>query len=462
MKSWIRHVIFDLDGVLVDTKELHYQAFKKAVKTIAKINIKSSWYHKYDGITTREKLEILIQEGVLSSDQLPTIMAEKHAETLRQIELQIKPNEKITQLLTTLRDEGRHTLSIASNSRIDFVWAIVEKMKIRHFFTSIVGGDKVKFTKPHPEIYVKCMLLENANPAQTVIFEDSVVGLKAAVESGAHAWQCSVNSLTLEWVKSAIISSGLFSRASDTAYRGLNPYPYRASVVVPMAGHGSRFSKVGFELPKPLIDVRGVPMVQVTCDSVQIPGRYIFCVQDEHCVKFGQQIGRLFDVDDEMVVINGVTEGAACTVLKTMHLIDDDLPLFIVNSDQYIEWDWFRFMNEAESQKIDGGIVVFEANDPKWSYAKTEENSNVVTQVAEKNPISTHATAGIYYWRRGKDFVKFAKQMIEKNIRVNNEFYVCPVYNEAIEAGLKIITFPCTRMLGMGTPEDLQENLPKL
>jgi dTDP-glucose pyrophosphorylase len=103
---------------------------------------------------------------------------------------------------------------------------------------------------------------------------------------------------------------------------------------------------------------------------------------------------------------------------------------------------------------VDGGILTFESTHPKWSFAKTDENG-FVTEVAEKKPISNLATCGIYYWKKGSDYVKFAEQMIKKNIRVNNEFYVCPVFNEAIADSKKIKTFSVKRMWGIGTPEDL-------
>jgi dTDP-glucose pyrophosphorylase len=104
---------------------------------------------------------------------------------------------------------------------------------------------------------------------------------------------------------------------------------------------------------------------------------------------------------------------------------------------------------------VDGGIVTFKATHPKWSFAKVDENG-FVTEVAEKNPISDIATVGYYFWKNGSDFVKYAEQMIEKNIRVNNEFYVCPVFNEAIGSGKKITTFNAEKMWGLGTPEDLK------
>jgi dTDP-glucose pyrophosphorylase len=107
-----------------------------------------------------------------------------------------------------------------------------------------------------------------------------------------------------------------------------------------------------------------------------------------------------------------------------------------------------------QETKADGGIVTFTSIHPKWSYAKVDE-SGLVTEVAEKNPISNNATVGYYFWKNGSDFVKYAESMINKNKRVNNEFYVCPVFNEAIADGKKISSFDIEKMWGLGTPEDL-------
>jgi dTDP-glucose pyrophosphorylase len=130
--------------------------------------------------------------------------------------------------------------------------------------------------------------------------------------------------------------------------------------------------------------------------------------------------------------------------------------MILTNSDQFIEWDSTDFMYQMNEKGYDGSIICFEATHPKWSFAKTDENG-IITEVAEKKPISNQATAGIYYWKRGSDFVKSAEQMIEKDIRVNNEFYVCPTYNELIQDGKVIYNYPISsdKMWGLGTPEDL-------
>jgi hypothetical protein len=154
------------------------------------------------------------------------------------------------------------------------------------------------------------------------------------------------------------------------------------------------------------------------------------------------------------VQVNGVTEGAACSTLLAKEYIDNDTPLVMANSDQYVEWNSNECMYAFTADEIDGGILTFNATHPKWSYAKVGP-TGFVSEVAEKKVISNDATVGIYYWKNGRDYVRYAEQMIEKNIRVNNEFYVCPVFNEAIADGKKIKIKSIDSMWGIGTPEDL-------
>jgi hypothetical protein len=107
----------------------------------------------------------------------------------------------------------------------------------------------------------------------------------------------------------------------------------------------------------------------------------------------------------------------------------------------------------------DGNMALFLANENKWSYAKIKNNR--IIEVAEKVVISNNASTGIYGWAKGSDYVKYAEQMIDKNIRVNNEFYICPVYNEAIQDNKRILPIFIEKMHGLGTPEDLQLYLGK-
>ena len=227
------------------------------------------------------------------------------------------------------------------------------------------------------------------------------------------------------------------------------------NVLIPMAGAGSRFQQAGYTFPKPLIEVHGKPMIQVVAENINVDARHIYVVQKSHYEKYNlKSLLNLISPGCAIVQVEGVTEGAACTTLLAKEYINNDEPLLIANSDQYIDWDSNEFMYSMTADEIDGGILTFTATHPKWSFAKLDQDG-FVCEVAEKKPISNIATAGIYYWKKGSDYVRLAEQMITKDVRTNNEFYVCPVFNEAIEAGLKIKTYQVEKMWGLGTPEDL-------
>ena len=235
-----------------------------------------------------------------------------------------------------------------------------------------------------------------------------------------------------------------------------------------MAGEGSRFAKVGYTLPKPLIDVNGQPMIKRVIDNIKpmttknefYPDEFIFLVRKEHLEKFSNLKEKLVEYCDgnaTIVQVDGLTEGAACTALLAKeHINFGDEDLLIVNSDQIIEYEPINFKTIKNYSLIDGIIFTFKATESKWSFAKTNDR-NIVVEVAEKKPISDNATSGHYYWKTGKDFVVCAEEMIKENIRTNNEFYIAPVYNQLIKKGSsrRVVTFSVNKMWGIGTPEDL-------
>lgn len=231
------------------------------------------------------------------------------------------------------------------------------------------------------------------------------------------------------------------------------------NIVIPMAGRGSRFQKAGYTFPKPLIEVMdGKPMIQVVVDNLGFDGKYVFLVQKEHCDKYALRylLPLICQPNTcEVIQVDGITEGAACTVLLAKEFIDNDEELILANSDQWVDWDQEHFLAFMRNRKADGGILTFHATHPKWSFARIDELSERVIEVAEKKPISNAATVGIYYFRRGRDFVWAAEQMIKKDIRTNGEFYVCPVFGELIEDNKKILPYWVPQMRGLGTPEDL-------
>ena len=284
-----------------------------------------------------------------------------------------------------------------------------------------------------------------------MIIEDSYYGLKAARESGANVFQLN-NAKDLSYKQLLdqikIIDGNI--KTTNMIWKDK-----KMNVLIPMAGEGSRFAKAGYTFPKPLIEIFQKPMIQLVVENLSIEAKFIFLVRKEHDQKYNvSSLLKVIAPNCEIVIVDKLTEGAACTTLLAEDYIDKKDPLIIANSDQFIEWNSSKVLYEFTNKTLDGGIIVFNSLHPKWSYAKTDEN-DIVTEVAEKNVISNNATVGIYFWKKGSDYVKYAKQMIKKNIRVNNEFYVCPVFNEAIQDKKIIKIKKIDKMWGLGTPEDL-------
>ena len=229
------------------------------------------------------------------------------------------------------------------------------------------------------------------------------------------------------------------------------------NIVIPMAGAGSRFAEKGYAVPKPLIMFNGKTMIEHVVDNINIDAIYTFIVQQEHIKTYNvDKILRRIVPNCNIVPLDGVTDGATRSLLYTKHIIDTANPLLIVNSDNLIDWNNIDIMESFENKN--GGIILIEASGPKWSYAALD-TVGFATEIAEKIEISTHATTGHYYWDKGSDFVQCAEEMIARNIRFNNEFYIAPVFNIAIERGLKIYTRHADKFWSVGTPEDLDHYL---
>jgi HAD superfamily hydrolase (TIGR01509 family) len=446
----IKLIIFDLDGVLVESRELHYIALNKALAEFGEQYVISREEHlcKYDALTTTMKLDRLTNEKGLPKEHHHKVWKLKQKKTLEEID-NFEIDHRIQNILKSLKDQD-YIIACATNS----IRATSKLMLIRKGFMEYIdflySNEDVKNAKPNSEMYLRCMIKAGINPDQTVIIEDSHIGRKAAISSGGHL--CAVkdsHDLTYDKIQDTILRAQKQSSIKPKWQGG------KMNVLIPMAGAGSRFEQAGYTFPKPLIDVNGKPMIQRVVDNLNIDARHIFIVQKSHYEKYAlKHMLNLIAPNCEIVQVEGMTEGAACTTLLAKEFIDNDEPLVLANSDQYVEWDSNQFMYSAMADDIDGSILTFESTHPKWSYARLNDDGFVV-KVAEKKPISKHATVGVYFWRRGSDYVRSAESMINKNIRVNNEFYVCPVYNEALLDGARVKTFHIDKMWGLGTPEDL-------
>lgn len=451
----IKLVIFDLDGVLVDAKEIHYESLNKAIELIDKNLVITREEHltKYDGLPTNVKLNLLTKEKGLPEDKHNYIWEMKQKLTSDVIKETLSESTRLKNVLRKLKTDG-YKIYVASNSIRESIKLMLYKTGLIEYVDYYLGNEDVKHAKPHPEIYLRSMIHAGVKPNETIVVEDSFHGRKAAIDSGSFL--CSVetpNDVTYEKI-SNLINDNTNKSTSNTKWES-----DEFNVLIPMAGAGSRFSTAGYTFPKPLIEVNHKPMIQVVIENLNIKANFIYIVQKEHYEKYNlKYLLNLITPNCDIVQVDGLTEGAACTTLLAEEYINNDKHLLIANSDQFVEWDSNSFYYTMTNDNLDGGMLTFKATHPKWSFAKLDENG-FITEIAEKKPISDIATVGIYYWNKGSDYVKYAEQMIKKNVRVNNEFYVAPVYNEAILDGFKFKPFNIKKMWGLGTPEDLKNYL---
>ena len=232
------------------------------------------------------------------------------------------------------------------------------------------------------------------------------------------------------------------------------------NVVIPMAGKGQRFVEAGYDKPKPMIDVCGVPMIKRVIDSLTSKYNkcnFIFIALQEH---LDNGLKDFLEQQGTIIPLDIVTEGAACTTLMALPHINNDTQLVIANCDQYLEWDFDDFLNKAV--EVDGSLVVFNSTNPHHSYAKVKKGQ--VVEVAEKKVISDKACAGIYYFRHGFEYIESVVMMIAKNIRTNNEFYIAPAYNELIVGGgdISVYEVDVNKKHMLGTPYELEIFLDKV
>jgi HAD superfamily hydrolase (TIGR01509 family) len=390
----------------------------------------------------------LTDDKGLSPSHYTKVWSDKQEITFTLIK-QFPKNQFLIDTFQLLKLQGIK-IAVASNSIRETVKIALLSIGVLEFVDYYISNEDVKRTKPFPEMYWKCMTELDVLPKNTVIIEDSHIGREGALNSGAHLVPVKdTTDLTKEKIDEA-------KDILDGVTRKKIPWrDNKMNVLIPMAGAGSRFAQAGYTFPKPLIEVNGKPMIQVVVENLNVDAHFIFLVQKDHYEKYNlKQLLNLIAPGCDIVQVDGITEGAACTTLLAKEFIDNDQPLLMANSDQFAEWNSNECLYAFTADTVDGGIVTFEATHPKWSFAKLGDDG-FVSEVAEKNPISNIATVGIYYWKKGSDYVKYTEQMIEKNIRTNNEFYVCPVFNEAIGDGKKIRVKNIDRMWGLGTPEDL-------
>lgn len=444
-------LIFDMDGVLIDCKQVHALAF---IKSWNEINIDHQideiYHEKYlDGLNSNAKILYLEKNFNIEVDR-KSIFELKQYYTFKELESFTFP-KRLRSVIENFKEDFH--IACASNSIRKTVEICLKKLNIYNLFDVILSNEDVNTPKPDPEIYNKIIKLFGSKKEDTYIFEDSQYGLKAAYASGANV---------IKIYDSKDLNYNFIVNSVKDKMRHIR-IPEKLRIVIPMAGEGIRFKTAGYTVSKPLIPIQGIPMIQWVLENLQSKNQELQKRIEYHLIVRQEAVDELKHL--QLVIRNlnihpipSLTQGPACTVLTIRDiLLSDNNPLLMANSDQFLEWDFDDFLNVCFNEEFDGVISTFynpDKTDIKWSFASLN-SEGYVDRVAEKEYIGPNATTGIYYWKDGSKFVYYADKMINLNDRVKNEFYVGPVYNYMIKDSGKVRIFDCKKMWGLGVPEDL-------
>ena len=228
-------------------------------------------------------------------------------------------------------------------------------------------------------------------------------------------------------------------------------------LILPMAGNGQRFFDAGYDLPKPLIDIKGKPMFARVIENLWVNNAELTCIVRQDHVNDYEIDKRILEhyPDTNIIIIPGTTEGAACTVRLATNVLGGE-PMIVANCDQLMQWDPKEFYEKIDTNLYPGGLIpVFTPNhnEPKHSYCEVDKYGNLL-QLKEKEIISDIATVGVYYFGDEAKWIRAHEKQMDANDRTNNEFYLAPTYNYIEE---NVGVFRVNKMIGMGTPEELND-----
>jgi NDP-sugar pyrophosphorylase family protein len=215
-------------------------------------------------------------------------------------------------------------------------------------------------------------------------------------------------------------------------------------VIIPFGGSSDLFSSAGYFYPKPLIEIAGKTMLELVLENpskIKCESKFIFIVKEDDILRFHlDNTLKLVKPFCEVVVLKNSTKGALCSVLMAIDKFDQDDSLLILNGDQVIDFDFSKFLQFWRDNDADCGLVTFNSIHPRWSYARVDEN-RLVLQTAEKNPISSNAIAGYYYFSKADLFLKASFQSIKDSSGINEAYYLSPVVNQLILMNKKVCSY---------------------
>ncbi|KAJ3167395.1 hypothetical protein HDU88_002317 [Geranomyces variabilis] len=472
----IKLIVFDLDGVLFSSKDLHYLALNRALETIDPKYAISYQDHldHFDGLPTNIKLEKMTAERGLPVADHKKIWELKQEQTFEVIRDTFVPDLELRQNLLQLKKAG-YMVYCASNSIYKTIQLMLLKKGILDLFDYIVSCEDVRFPKPSPAVYLYTCLRAGCSPKETIVLEDSQVGRKAALLSGCHLLPIEVP---------ANVTAASILPAIELINRHQSNFVMRVkwrrplNVVIPMnkqvppahVPHAYRTYAAEIKhntimdienpdaaYPVYLSIIGGSPVIQHVVENLNVEATFTFIVPradyDRYQLKYMLSVLRR---DCNIIVAEGQTSGQAATILLAKTFIDNDQPILIANCTQLLDWDSNAFLYAMDDPLLHGGILTFKSQEPRYSYVKMN-GMNTVTEIHEKKVVSNLASAGIYYWKRGSDFVRFATKHVKDPSRmVENAFFVSGVYADAIAEKMTFRAIPCKAYVPLGTTNDIE------
>ena len=243
--------------------------------------------------------------------------------------------------------------------------------------------------------------------------------------------------------------------------------PPNTTLILPMAGKGSRFTEEGYDLPKPLLDVDGLPMILQAVDCLPESDNNVFICLQDHIDDFGiDKTLKNHFLNTEVISINETTEGQACTCEIGIEETNINLenPILISACDNGVFYDRKKYLELLNDESIDVIVWTFRNNQASktnpnaYAWLDVDENDNIKHVSCKKfiyeNPLITHAIIGTMFFRKGTYFMEGLQKNYNENIRTNGEFYVDDVLNQNIKDGLKVKVFEVENYICWGTPND--------
>jgi len=421
-------ITFDLDGVLVESKELHFDAFNLALKDLSPSLEMTKEEHdqNYCGLSTKQKLRKLTVEKGLPPEKHDYIWAQKQRHTLELMKTSIKPDTRIRSVIQQLRDAG-YPVAVASNCIKDSVFYLLRGIGVEDLVSFYFSNEDVSFAKPHPEIYLAVADHFGLSPDEMLVIEDSGHGKQAAILAGAQLCPvASPNDVNIDY-----ISSTLARKHSSRS---------RLNIIIPMAGNESLFID-STSTPKFLLDINGQSLLERMVTNLQPsrPHRFIFIARKYQARTYGLAELCVRACNFQPMVLREVerrSSSAIETFLAAKDLIGVDQPVLLANLNMWPILTSTINVDTLADISADCILTHFESTQENLSYVKVN-NFYSVDDISTKLRSSCHATTGYTFFKRGYKFFQLCE-----SLQSGKALFIEDVIKRGLEDRMDVMSFP--------------------